>query len=54
MKTTRQNFNESRRRFVVSSAAAAGGLALGMNIPFGAGSAKAQAPLAASPEVNAW
>src|SRR5918997_1140446 len=39
----------SRRKFLVSSAAAAGGFALGFNIPFG-GEARAQT----SPEINAW
>ena len=46
--------NLSRRKFIISSAAASGGLALGVTVPFGIGKAKAQAPLAASPEVNAW
>lgn len=40
----------SRRTFLVTSAAAAGGFALGFNIPFGGGEALAQA----SPEINAW
>ena len=41
-----------RRAFIVSAAAATGGLALGLEIPFGGGGmATAQA---ASPEVNAW
>src|SRR5438270_12801910 len=41
-----------RRAFIVSAAAASGGLALGLEIPFGgAGVATAQA---ASPEINAW
>jgi isoquinoline 1-oxidoreductase beta subunit len=44
--------NLSRRRFVVGSAAAGGGLALGLNIPFGMESARAQA--AADPELSAW
>src|ERR687893_2085491 len=39
----------SRRSFLVGSAAAAGGLALGFNIPF-AGEALAQS----APEINAW
>ena len=41
----------SRREFIVSSAAVAGGVALGFNIPFGL-----EAALAAdsTPEVNAW
>src|SRR6202047_2087861 len=42
----------NRRAFIVSAAAAGGGLALGLEIPFGGvGVATAQA---ASPEVNAW
>ncbi len=45
--------NLSRRQFIVGSAAAGGGLALGLNIPFGAGSAAAQGA-AAEAEVNAW
>jgi isoquinoline 1-oxidoreductase beta subunit len=40
----------SRRSFLVGSAAAAGGLAIGFNIPF-SGEALAQS---ASPEINAW
>src|SRR5882672_8978984 len=43
--------NISRRKFVVGSAAASGGLALGLNIPLGAGLAAAQAVNA---EINAW
>ena len=45
--------NLSRRRFVVGSAAAGGGLALGLNLPFGAAPAVAQGA-AGSTEVNAW
>ncbi len=45
--------NLSRRQFIISSAAASGGLALGFSVPF-VGTATAQARLAASPEVNAW
>ena len=50
--------NLSRRRFLVGSAAAAGGgLALGLQLPFemneGIGSAEAQS-VAAAPEINAW
>src|SRR5215471_4397239 len=41
----------SRRSFVVGSAAASGGLALGFHLPFG--SAVAQ-PQGAGVEVNAW
>src|SRR5436309_10822830 len=41
-----------RRAFIVSAAAAGGGLALGLEVPFGgAGVATAQA---ATPEINAW
>src|SRR6476659_6487459 len=43
----------TRRNFIVGSAAlAGGGLALGWNVSFGAGSASAQA--AAATEVNIW
>ena len=46
--------NISRRKFIIGSAAAAGGgLALGLNLPFGIPSAAAQSA-AAGPEVNAW
>jgi isoquinoline 1-oxidoreductase beta subunit len=42
----------SRRKFIVGSAAAAGGgLSLGLNVPFGIGSAQAQG---AATEVNIW
>ena len=42
----------SRRKFIVGSAAAAGGgLALGLKVPFGIGSAQAQG---AATEVNIW
>ena len=44
----------SRRRFIVSSAAAGGGLAIGMQLPFGVGTAAAQRAVAAPVEVNAW
>src|SRR5258708_1614445 len=43
--------NLSRRKFIVHSAAASGGLALGFNVPFGISDVKAQA---AGSEVNAW
>src|SRR5215213_12037342 len=46
--------NSSRRRFMITAAAASGGMALGFNLPFTAAPARAQAPLAATPEVNAW
>ncbi|MBI3374516.1 MAG: xanthine dehydrogenase family protein molybdopterin-binding subunit [Betaproteobacteria bacterium] len=41
----------SRRSFIISTAAAGGGLALGLNIPFGPGVVRAAD---GSPEVNAW
>ena len=43
----------SRRKFIVGSAAAGGGLALGFNLPFGLAPAVAQSA-AANPEINAW
>jgi|LauGreDrversion4_2_1035121.scaffolds.fasta_scaffold01578_13 isoquinoline 1-oxidoreductase beta subunit len=43
----------SRRKFLVGSAAAGGGLALGFSLPFGIGDAAAQSGAAAS-EVNIW
>jgi isoquinoline 1-oxidoreductase beta subunit len=46
--------NISRRKFIVSSAAAGGGLALGFKIPFGSGLAAAQSAADATPELNAW
>jgi isoquinoline 1-oxidoreductase beta subunit len=54
MKNTqrKQSTNLSRRKFVVGSAAAGGGLALGLNLPFGAAPAAAQG--AKGTEVNAW
>ncbi len=53
-KTTRARTpNLSRRRFIVSSAAAGGGLALGMTLPF-AGDAAAAATTAKGNEINAW
>jgi isoquinoline 1-oxidoreductase subunit beta len=42
----------SRRKFVVGTAAAGGGLALGMHLPFDVDTASAQS--AAGTEVNAW
>ena len=45
----------NRRRFILRSAAAAGGgLALGFNLPFGLSSADAQTAAAAGAEINAW
>jgi isoquinoline 1-oxidoreductase subunit beta len=43
--------NASRRRFIVGSAAAAGGLAIGMSLPRGVAAARTSA---AASEVNAW
>lgn len=42
-----------RRRFIGGSALATGGLVVGFHVPF-IGKVFAQAPLATSPEVNAW
>jgi isoquinoline 1-oxidoreductase beta subunit len=48
--------NVSRRRFIIGSAAAGGGLAIGMHLPFAVGTAHAQAGAAAAAgaEVNVW
>ncbi len=51
MKNTTRATNLSRRKFIVSSAAAGGGLALGFKLPF---IASAEAATAAGTEVNAW
>ena len=54
MTRTATNANVSRRKFLVSSAAAGGGLALGVNVP-GLGDALAQNVLGAEGnEVGAW
>jgi isoquinoline 1-oxidoreductase subunit beta len=45
------NTKIDRRSFIVGTAAVGSGLALGLEIPFGAKAARAQA---ATPEVNAW
>jgi isoquinoline 1-oxidoreductase subunit beta len=47
-----QNF--SRRGFIVGTAAAAGGLAIGVRLPLGPGSAAAQSAAGAGAEVQAW
>jgi len=44
----------SRRSFIVTTAAASGGLAIGFRLPAGAGSAEAQSATAAGAEINAW
>ncbi|HEX4945028.1 MAG TPA: molybdopterin cofactor-binding domain-containing protein, partial [Usitatibacteraceae bacterium] len=44
----------SRRQFIVRSAAAGGGLALGFHLPFGIGAAEAASPAANGTEINAW
>ncbi|HEY7665585.1 MAG TPA: molybdopterin cofactor-binding domain-containing protein, partial [Xanthobacteraceae bacterium] len=44
----------SRRNFVIGSAAAGGGLALGFNLPAGFGEAAAQNDAAGGTEVNIW
>src|SRR5438876_2090313 len=51
MKKTTRATNLSRRKFIVSSAAAGGGLALGFKLPF---IGSAEAATAAGTEVNAW
>jgi isoquinoline 1-oxidoreductase beta subunit len=52
MKSPSRVINTSRRRFIVGSAAAGTGLALGFNIPLGARKAAAQS--LSAPELNAW
>jgi isoquinoline 1-oxidoreductase beta subunit len=44
----------SRRDFLGGSAATAGALVVGFHVPLIPGQSQAQAPLAVSPEVNAW
>ena len=55
MKKTLANtdIDVSRRRFIVSSAVAGGGLALGIHVPFGISAAEAASTPAAT-EVNLW
>jgi isoquinoline 1-oxidoreductase beta subunit len=49
-----KNANFSRRSVIVGTAAAAGGLAIGVRLPFGSGSAEAQSAAEAGAEVQAW
>src|SRR5687767_10515167 len=44
----------SRRHFIVGTATAAGGLAIGIRLPFGSGFAEAQSAVEAGTEVHAW
>ena len=44
----------SRRSFIVGTAAATGGLVIGMRVPFDLGSAEAQGSAPAGAEINAW
>jgi isoquinoline 1-oxidoreductase beta subunit len=46
----------SRRKFIIGSAAAGGGLAIGMHLPFAVGTAQAQPAAGVAPgaEVNVW
>jgi isoquinoline 1-oxidoreductase subunit beta len=44
----------SRRSFIVGTTAAAGGLALGVRLPFGSGSAEAQGAAGGGAEIGAW
>ena len=50
---SRKAMNESRRKFIVGSAAAGGGLALGFHLSFGSATAAAQG-MSSGAEVNAW
>jgi isoquinoline 1-oxidoreductase subunit beta len=52
MKRTSSTLNVSRRQFIVGSAAAGGGLALGLHVPFGL--AQDSSAAAAPAEVNLW
>jgi isoquinoline 1-oxidoreductase beta subunit len=49
-----KNEDFSRRSFIVGTAAATGGLAIGVRLPFGSGSAEAQSAAEAGAEVQAW
>ncbi len=50
----RKATNLSRRKFIVSSAAAGGGLAIGLQLPFSGDAAAATAAAVPGIEVNAW
>src|SRR5450432_3332798 len=52
MKKTSSTLNVSRRQFIVGSAAAGGGLALGLHVPFGL--AQDSSAAAAPAEINLW
>jgi isoquinoline 1-oxidoreductase beta subunit len=52
--TSARILNLSRRNFIVGTAAAAGGLAIGIRLPSGFGSAEAQSVANAGTEVHAW
>jgi len=55
MRATRARVsNPSRRHFIVGTAAAAGGLAIGIRLPSGFGSAEAKGAVEAGTEVQAW
>ena len=49
-----KNRKLSRRSFIVTTAAVSGGLAIGIRLPAGIGSAEAQSVPAAGAEINAW
>jgi isoquinoline 1-oxidoreductase beta subunit len=54
MKTSSKVANPSRRKFVVSSAAAGGGLAIGLHLPLGAAVVAGKQAAGEPVEVNAW